>query len=182
MNDLTVVQQAALNEQALEDAFTNALTKILDFTPFNEAWVVEEEDCKDLLAIIHHPMAVGEVHKSQTEDGRRIIMVGTDVGTVAVHEEHTLGHGPFALEVIAPESLDFLIGAQYGDLLDMAKFVRVLNPSNPSENIGHHVAKLGRVIAVHRRVKSRAVEKAEEAELFRHASRGEFIWSGQMPS
>lgn len=171
MSDLTVAQQAGLNEQALQNAFTGALTKILDFTPFSENWVFEDEGEKHLFAIIHHPMAIGEVCKSQTEDGRRIIMVGTRVGAVAVHEMFPLGHGPFALDVIAPESLDFFLGAQSGDLVDMGTFTRVVSQFNPSENIGHYMDKLERVMAVHRRVKTRALEKSEEIELFGKAAR-----------
>jgi hypothetical protein len=177
MNDLTAVQQAAANEQALEDAFTNTLTKILDFTPFSEDWVVEDEGEKYIFAIIHHPLAIGEVGKSQTEDGRRIIMVGTRVGVVAMCETNALGHGPFALDVHAPESLDFFIGAMIGDLITLEILTRVVNQHNISENIGHHMDKLERVMAVHRRVKTRTLERAEEAELFGHAHRGPFRYS-----
>jgi hypothetical protein len=171
MNDLTAVQQQAFNERQLQDAFTNTLTKILDFTPFSEDWVVEDEGDKYIFAIIHHPMEIGEVCKSQAEDGRRIIMVGTRVGVVAVTEMYPLGHGPFSLDVIAPESLDFFIGAAAGDLVTLEVLTRVVSQHNSSHNIGNHMARLERVMAVHRRVKTRAMEKAEEAELFSNAHR-----------
>ena len=177
MSDLIVAQSATPAQQALQDAFTSALTKILDFTPFNEDWVVEDEGEKYLFAIVHHDLAIGEVCKSQTEDGRRIIMVGTRVGVVAVLEAYPLGHAPFILDIFSPESLDFFLGIEPGDLVDLAKFTRVLSPFNPSQNIGTYMDKLERVMAVHRRVKTRTLERAEEAQLFRNIERCEFVWS-----
>ena len=170
MADLTVAQQDALNEQLLEDAFTSALTKILDFIPFDKFWIVEDGY---MLGVVHFDLAPGEVRKTQHEDGRRMIIVGTAVGCVAVHEEYPLGHGSFGLEIIAPESVDFIIGGRFGDFFDLAAFSRVLNPHSPSENIGNHLAKLERVMGVHKRVKTRAMEKVEEMELLGQAYTGQ---------
>ena len=167
MNDLTVAQQAAANEQALQDAFTNALTRILDFIPFQPEWLI---GVTDLSRIVYFDLPAGEVRKTQAEDGRRIIIVGTPIGCVAMHERNVLGHGPFVLDVEAREAVEFMIGANLTTGINMETFVRILDPGTRN-NIGTHMAKLGRVTAVHERVKARAMEKAEEAELFHHAYR-----------
>ena len=167
MNGLTVTQQQAKNEQELQDIFTSALTHVLDFTPYKSEWANGLGYMDD---ITKYELAVGEVIKSQHEDGRRVIIVGTAIGSVVVFERYALGHGPFVLVSHGPDSLGFIIGA--AGQLDIDTFQRILTHYNPRENIGNRLGRIEKVLSVHARVKARKAQSVEEAEIMGLSVRG----------
>lgn len=93
MNDLTVSQQAAVNERAMEEQFGCSL-QLCDYVDFNPAFLTGSDQ-----------MESGKYIKAQAEDGRRMIVVGTPSGDITLVEQYPLGHGPFALVIVAHEAV-----------------------------------------------------------------------------
>lgn len=93
MNNLTAQQQAAADERALEEQFGCSL-QLCDYVDFNPAFLTGSD-----------VMDSGKYIKAQAEDGRRMIVVGTPSGDITLVEQYPLGHGPFALVVVAHEAV-----------------------------------------------------------------------------
>lgn len=146
--------------QELAGNFTTILTKILDFTPFEDNWM---DMFNQPTGVVSHPLEVAAVAKSELPDGRRMIIVGTPVGCVAVIEHPASEQSLYRLEVYAPHSVSFLVDSHRP--VNFETLERIVDWNNLEANIGHYLAHLEKVMQVHRRVKTRVQERIEEFEL-----------------
>lgn len=153
------LQQLADDAQELHANFTTILTKILDFTPVQDNWF-------DMFGqpthVTSHPLEIGSVIKTELSSGSRMVIVGTPVGCVAVLEHPPVEGGLFALEVIAPNSVAFMVEPHRSTTFEVLE--RIVDWNNLDRNIGARLAHLEKVMQVHRRVKTRVEERLEEAE------------------
>jgi hypothetical protein len=153
------MQQLLDDAQELQSNFTTILTKILDFTPAEDNWF---DMFSQPTGVASYPLEVGTVAKAELSDGRRMVLVGTPVGCVAVLERPASEAGPFALEVIAPNSVAFMVDAHSPATFEVLE--RIVDWNNLDRNIGMRLAHLEKVMQVHRRVKTRVQERLEEVE------------------
>lgn len=159
MTTTNITQGQAADAQELQANFTTVLTKILDFTPTEDNWF---DMFQNPTGVVNHPLEVGAVAKAELANGTRMILVGTPVGCVAVLEHPASELGLFALEVIAPNSVAFMVDAHRPATFEVLE--RIVDWNNIDRNIGMRLAHLEKVMQVHRRVKTRVQERLEEVE------------------
>lgn len=73
------------------DALYNSINTLLDFNP---RWKNGTDYFNGAMTV---GLAKGNMAKSIGDCGRRIILIGSDHGTVVLFERYTLGHGPFVV-------------------------------------------------------------------------------------
>lgn len=73
------------------DALYNSITVLLDF---DARWKNGTDYFNGAMTV---GLAKGNMAKSIGDCGRRLILIGSDHGTVVLFERYTLGHGPFVV-------------------------------------------------------------------------------------
>lgn len=154
-----ITQGQAADAQELQANFTTILTKILDFTPVEDNWF---DMFNHPTGAVNHLLEPGTVAKAELSNGQRMILVGTPVGCVVVLERPASEAGVFALEVIAPNSVAFMVDPHRPATFEVLE--RIVDWNNLDRNIGMRLAHLEKVMQVHRRVKTRVQERLEEVE------------------
>lgn len=124
--------------QELEKAFEYALMKIKDTVPFNPAWRSDNGYFENAMEL---NLEAGKVVKSVcTFSDRRMILVGTALGTVVVFERFPPNKGQkFVLIHNAHAQLALLLGTS---ALSLAQFNLVVTSWDIQENIGTYLDKL----------------------------------------
>lgn len=122
----------------IEKAFEYALLKIKESVPFDSAWRSENGYFENAMDF---PLEPGKVVKSVCEHTeRRMIMVGTCLGTVVVFERHAPKMGQkFVLVHNSHKQLALLLGTS---ALSLAQFSLVLTSWDIQENIGSYLESL----------------------------------------
>lgn len=122
----------------IEKAFEYALLKIKESVPFNSAWRSENGYFENAMDF---PLEAGKVVKSVcTHTERRLILVGTCLGTVVVFERHAPKTGQkFVLVHNSHKQLALLLGTS---ALSLAQFSLVVTSWDIDENIGSYLDNL----------------------------------------
>lgn len=118
----------------LAKRFENVLTRIQYEIPFNPEWR-SNSSSSSYEGAVSLKLEAGKVAKSiDTDNGRRLILVGTDLDTVVVFERYTPNKTQsFSLLYNSNAALDFLLGGSY---LSIAQFSLVVTDYDISRNIG----------------------------------------------
>ena len=142
--------------QFLQKDFNAALTSITVELTFSEDW---NNGTGYFDGAVLVQLAPGQVAKSMCpKTERKLILVGTAVGTVVVFERYKPnGNNSFVLTYNAPHALTTFIGQAE---LDAVAFGLIVTHYHVEENIGTHLAKLYRSLQVHERAAARRAEKA----------------------
>lgn len=122
----------------IEKAFEYSLIKIKESVPFNPEW---RSDNGYFENAINFPLESGKVVKSVcTNSDRRLILVGTPLGTVVVFERFAPKTGQkFVLIHNSHKELAPMLGTSG---LSMAQFSLVVTSWDIEENIGSYLNKL----------------------------------------
>lgn len=156
---MTSTQQTDMNSPlAMSVLFDAILQAILDFSPFDPNWEVVEGDFSGVTNAIMKP---GEIIKTEAPDGRRLIVVGTPIGCVAIVEGTHDSADKFSVSILAPQALAFMLAV--GKPVGHEEFLLVVGKAR-FENIGFRLQHLEMVMGVHQRVKTRVQERLEEAQ------------------
>lgn len=156
---MTTHQYKTSAQQSMSGLFDGALQGILDFTPFREEWESENIGSS---GVVRAELPEGSVIKTEAPDGRRLIIVGTSIGAVALAEVFIPGSEEFALRIHAPLALHPLLAVNR--CVGQEEFFQVVGKTD-GKNIGHTLQYLEAVMGVYKRVKTRAQEREEEFQV-----------------
>lgn len=122
----------------LAKRFESALANIKEVIPFNPEW---RSGTGFFSGAQEAVVKIGAVVQSECpETHRRLILVGTALGTVVVFERYSPhADASFCLTYHAHQSLDWILGGSY---LSIAQFSSVVTDYDPKENIGTFISKL----------------------------------------
>lgn len=138
----------------IEKAFEYALIKIKDTVPFDPEWRSENGYFENA---VDFPLECGKVVKSTCSfSERRLILVGTPLGTVIVFERHSAKTGQtFVLVHNSHKALAPMLGTSG---LSMAQFSLIVTNWDIEENIGSYLAKLyGAMHKAHQEVRGQVI-------------------------
>jgi hypothetical protein len=145
----------------LAKRFENVMARIKVEIPFDPEW----RSLNDFFGGAEDvSLLIGQVAKSVCpETHRRLILVGTVLGTVVVFERYSpKGDKAFMLAYHANEALDWILGGSY---LSIAQFSSVVTDYNPDENIGTFINKLYVSMDAATKPKARHIDTVQVAKL-----------------
>lgn len=167
---MTSTQQADMNSPfAMSVLFDAILQAILDFSPFDLNWQVGVGDFSGVTNAILKP---GDIIKVEAPDGRRLIVVGTPIGCVAIVEDIYDTADKFSVSILAPQALVFMLAVDKP--VGFEEFSLVVGKAR-FENIGFRLQHLEMVMGVHQRVNARALEKSAEIQVLGSARRDQML-------
>lgn len=126
------------SSKELAKRFESALASIKEVIPFNPEW---NSGTGFFNGAQEANVKIGSAVQSECpQTRRRLILVGTALGTVVVFERYSPhADNSFCLAYHAHQSLDWILGGSY---LSIAQFSSVVTDYNPKENIGTFISKL----------------------------------------